>query len=111
MATTGTRDPFYSSPEWLAVRRQALIRDRYCCTVCQRDVHKKGESRVDHIKPKREFPHLALVLSNLRTLCKSCDNKRHAEKGGRPVYGIASDGTPLDPNHPWNRTDSNTHEY
>jgi 5-methylcytosine-specific restriction endonuclease McrA len=101
--TTGTRDPFYSSPEWLTVRRQVLIRDQWRCTVCHRDVHKKGQARVDHIKDKRAHPELALHMPNLRTFCASCDNKRHAEKGhGHSNFGVARDGTPLDPGHPWN---------
>jgi 5-methylcytosine-specific restriction endonuclease McrA len=52
-------------------------------------------SRVDHIKPIKEFPQFALVLSNLRVLCASCDNKRHREKGGgAPRNEVNANGYP-----------------
>ena len=41
---------------------KVLIRDNYRCVVCNRDVSGKGEARVDHIKPLRAYPHLALSL-------------------------------------------------
>jgi len=66
-------------------------------------------ARVDHIKARRTHPHLALVLSNVRTLCPEHDNQAHREKGnsrmGRDarfvVRECAVDGMPLDPGHPW----------
>jgi 5-methylcytosine-specific restriction endonuclease McrA len=73
---------FYSTPEWKALRRRAVARDRFTCTKCGAPVHAKGASRVDHIVPVKARPDLALTLGNLRTLCVACDNKRHAEKGG-----------------------------
>ena len=38
---------------------------------------------VHHIKPRRDYPELALVDSNLISLCDECHNKMHPEKGGR----------------------------
>jgi 5-methylcytosine-specific restriction endonuclease McrA len=87
-------DPFYYSEAWRTLRYTALRRDRWACTVCGRSVRKRGESRVDHVKPRRQFPALALVLSNIRTLCASCDNKRHSEKGGRIRPTIDVNGFP-----------------
>lgn len=103
---------FYDSPEWKALRRLALIRDGYRCTVCRCDVRGKGKARVDHIHSIHARPDLALVLSNLRTLCTLHDAQAHREKGGVPrhgkardarfvIRGCAPDGTPLDPAHPW----------
>lgn len=74
-------DSFYSSPEWRALRLQALRRARYCCEVCGASVRAKGASRVDHIKPRREHPQLALVLGNLRVKCATCDNRGAVWKG------------------------------
>jgi 5-methylcytosine-specific restriction endonuclease McrA len=31
---------------------------------------------VDHIKPRSKYPALALVLSNLRVLCRRCNSSR-----------------------------------
>jgi 5-methylcytosine-specific restriction endonuclease McrA len=89
-------DPFYHSNAWRELRYLCLKRDHWHCTVCERSVRLKGSARVDHIIDRRERPDLALMLSNLRTLCASCDNKRHAEKGGRQIERpeIALDGLP-----------------
>lgn len=90
-------DPFYSSPEWRTLRLAALKRDHFRCSGCGASVALRGQSRVDHIKPRRQHPQLALDLDNLRTFCPACDNKRHAEKGSyrsRRV-GLGADGWPL----------------
>jgi 5-methylcytosine-specific restriction protein A len=98
-------DAFYKTPEWRRLRARALARDRHRCVFCGADLRPKGTSRVDHIKPRRAFPTLALVLENLRCLCASCDNKRHTEKHIQQsaAPGARLDGTPLDPSHPWNQ--------
>ena len=91
-----TPDPFYKSKEWLILRARCLKRDGYRCVFCGRDVRGKGLSRVDHIKPRKLRPDLALVLDNLRTLCGPCDNKRHVEKGGRNPEPVNAEGYPKD---------------
>lgn len=106
-------DPFYLSAAWKALRRQALKRDGYRCTVCRCDVSGRGQSRVDHIKPRRTHPQLALDLNNVRTLCPQHDNQGHREKGSGGterierfvITGCSEDGMPADPDHPWNRPD------
>lgn len=92
MASSG----FYSSLAWKRLRKQALIRDGFCCKWCGTSVRGKGMSRVDHIYPVKTHPHLALVLENLRTLCPTCDNKRHAEKGGNQRTPVNAEGYPED---------------
>lgn len=94
-------DSFYQSKEWWRVRQKAIMRDHYTCTVCNKSVREKGQARVDHIESVKEYPHLALEMSNLRTLCVSCDNKRHAEKGGVPKSKVSEDGFPVDEEHEW----------
>jgi 5-methylcytosine-specific restriction protein A len=106
-------DLFLKSSAWRTVRVLALKRDHYRCVKCGEDVSHPGKSRVDHIKPRSTHPHLALALFNLRTLCGWCDNQAHREKrsnsktGERQerfvIHGVSRDGTPLDPNHFWNR--------
>lgn len=99
---------FYDTPAWKAVRKAALLRDGYRCTICNVDVSGKGMARVDHIKSVRTHPHLALTLSNIRTLCAAHDNQAHREKwrgSGAPketwFSGSDATGMPLDPNHFW----------
>jgi 5-methylcytosine-specific restriction endonuclease McrA len=96
-------DPFYSTPAWKALRREALRRDGHCCVICRKDVSGWKQSRVDHIKPRKTHPHLALDLANTRTLCTQHDNQSHSEKwrGGdarvERFKGCDAQGWPLDP--------------
>jgi 5-methylcytosine-specific restriction endonuclease McrA len=102
---------FYSSPRWRALRLVALDRDRWCCTICGTSVRRKGAARVDHIHPRSTHPHLELDLRNLRTLCPSCDNQGHREKGQHNKHGSRNErfvirgydrnGLPNDPKHHW----------
>lgn len=103
-----TVNPFYVSPPWRHIRRVALHRDGYRCTICGKDVSGPGEARVDHIQAIETHPHLALVLSNLRTLCTYHDSQAHRERRhGGPrqatfvIKGSNVDGMPIDPAHPW----------
>ena len=105
------RDRFYHTPGWKAARRAALRRDGYRCRVCGVGLGKRGQARVDHIQPVRTYPHLALSLANLRSLCPLHDNQSHREKGrgsGTPQRderfgGCDVSGVPLDPGHHWLR--------
>jgi len=107
---------FYYSPAWRRLRQVALQRDGYRCTVCGVSVAGPGQARVDHIKPTRTHPHLALSLANLRSLCALHDNQSHREKGRRYTAqmreqrfvfgGCDARGLPLDPAHHWLRPDS-----
>lgn len=86
---------FYQSAAWKAKRMQALKRDGYKCTSCGISIAGFKKSRVDHIITVKDRPDLALVLSNLRCLCATCDNRRHSEKLGhkpKEVLGADEDG-------------------
>lgn len=78
VSTREERNQFYNSSEWRKIRRQALKRDHYECVWC-RDEGKVTTTNleVDHIKELEFYPEFALDIDNLRTLCKSCHNKRH----------------------------------
>ncbi|MFS9217521.1 HNH endonuclease [Streptococcus mitis] len=78
VSTREQRNQFYNSSEWRTIRRQVLKRDHYECVWC-RDEGKVTTTNleVDHIKELEFYPEFALDLDNLRTLCKSCHNKRH----------------------------------
>jgi len=78
VSTREQRSQFYNSSEWRTIRRQVLKRDHYECVWC-RDEGKVTTTNleVDHIKELEFYPEFALDLDNLRTLCKSCHNKRH----------------------------------
>ncbi|WP_088956364.1 HNH endonuclease signature motif containing protein [Variovorax sp. HW608] len=101
-------DPFYQSAAWKALRLKALRRDRWRCVLCGASVAARGMSRVDHIQSRKARPDLAMVLSNLRTLCPACDNRRHASDKARAadaqLRGADANGWPTSPAHSWNRT-------
>ena len=90
-------DPWYHTPQWKALRLKVLRRDAYRCTFCGELLLGKargGKSPVvDHIITRKEAPHLALELGNLRVLCQPCDNRRHIEKSrGEVPRTIGEDG-------------------
>jgi 5-methylcytosine-specific restriction enzyme A len=103
-------DSLYTSAAWRAMRLVVLRRDGYRCVVCRISVAGKGQARVDHII-RVEDGGARLDPANCRSLCPSCDNQAHREKGsGAPqrderfaIKGADLSGRPLDPLHPWNR--------
>jgi len=90
----------YKTSRWLNVtRKQALLDADYRCARCGADMHDtKYLAHVHHIIPTSHAPELIHDPFNLEALCSRCHNREH----GRGAYGCAVDGTPLDPNHPWN---------
>jgi 5-methylcytosine-specific restriction endonuclease McrA len=89
---------FYRSKEWHRVRQIVLKRDNWRCVWCHLQ-HYRGRKPgpiIDHITPLRRDWSLRFALANLRTLCRGCDNKRHAEKGGgRKVVAVSLSGFPV----------------
>ena len=92
---TKKRDEFYGTGGWERLRKVVLKRDNYTCQLC--GVKCLGRRRgmpsphVDHTIPRKDAPHLAMEVSNLRTLCASCHSKRtindmHAQ--GKPLIGV-----------------------
>lgn len=73
------RDPFLDSAEWRKLRAVKAAETPWCeeC-LAKKGVHVPMVD-VDHIKPRHTFPQLALVYSNLRSLCLPC----HGRKTGR----------------------------
>ncbi len=76
---------FYQSKEWRELRLIAIERDNYECRHCREQGNlttrntinkygRKTKMEVNHIKPLRTHPHLALVLDNLEYLCIDCHN-------------------------------------
>ena len=82
-----TEEEFYQSPAWRAKRAQILRRDGYRCRECRRYGRNRPAKTVHHIKHLDEFPELALVDSNLISLCMDCHNKAHPEKAAKKNRG------------------------
>lgn len=74
---------FYLSGAWKRKRKAILKRDGYVCRKCKRYGRRREATTVHHIKHLDEYPELALVPSNLISLCSDCHNKAHPEKAKR----------------------------
>ena len=86
----------YRTPRWRKLRLEVLRRDAYTCVMCGASVRGKGQARVDHIRPVKIHPELAWDKTNLRTLCPTCDNRRHSEKMRKTeAVPIGADGFPV----------------
>jgi 5-methylcytosine-specific restriction enzyme A len=75
-------DRFYGTQAWKRIRSEVLKRDGHRCTASDCRTPSGGLGGrlvVDHIIERRNGG--ADHISNLRTLCPSCDNRRHARKG------------------------------
>ena len=65
---------FLLSYEWRIVRMVALKRDGAKCCCCGASPKTGSVMHVDHIKPRRKYPHLALDPDNLQVLCSVCNH-------------------------------------
>ena len=71
---------FYRCGAWLCKRAEILIRDNFECQKCKRRGRYSKAACVHHIKHLRNHPELALVDSNLMSLCLECHDEEHPEK-------------------------------
>jgi hypothetical protein len=65
---------FLSSYEWRQIRYQALTLNDGKCELCGRNKHDGITLNVDHIKPRKTHPQLALDIDNLQVLCNECNH-------------------------------------
>ena len=72
-AVVGSTD-FLRSYEWRKLRMQALKYYGNRCQCCGADPARGAIINVDHIKPRKQFPELALDLINLQVLCEECNH-------------------------------------
>lgn len=64
---------FLKSYAWCNLRYAKLVSCDNRCMCCGRSVKQGAVLNVDHIKPRRLFPELALEPSNLQVLCSECN--------------------------------------
>ena len=69
-----TTDAFLSSYEWRRVRLVALKKYGAKCQCCGATPDSGAVMNVDHIKPRRIYPELALDPDNLQVLCHECNH-------------------------------------
>jgi len=69
-----TTDAFLSTYEWRKVRMEALKKHGPRCQCCGATPADGAVMNVDHIKPRKKWPSLALDLTNLQILCHECNH-------------------------------------
>jgi 5-methylcytosine-specific restriction endonuclease McrA len=67
-------DAFLSTYEWRKTRMLALKKYGPRCQCCGATPATGAVMNVDHIKPRKLFPELALEVSNLQILCHDCNH-------------------------------------
>lgn len=65
---------FLETYEWRRVRMEALVKHGAVCQCCGASRKTGAVIHVDHIKPRKLFPHLALDIDNLQVLCHECNH-------------------------------------
>lgn len=65
---------FLFSYEWRKLRMEALKKYGARCQCCGATPATGAVMNVDHIKPRKVFPELALTLTNLQILCHECNH-------------------------------------
>lgn len=67
-------DEFLNSYEWRKLRLTALKMHGRKCQCCGASPQTGAVMNVDHIKPRRFYPELALDINNLQVLCHECNH-------------------------------------
>jgi len=65
---------FLESYEWRSLRMKVLIKYGSRCQCCGATPQDGLRMHVDHIKPRRKHPELALSIDNLQVLCEVCNH-------------------------------------
>lgn len=66
-------DNFIKSLAWRQLRYLALRNSGGGCNCCGATAKDGVQLHVDHIKPRKQFPELALSLGNVQVLCDDCN--------------------------------------
>ena len=82
-------DEFLKSYEWRKLRMQVLVKYGARCQCCGATAKDGVRIHVDHIKPRKKFPELALVVANLQVACEVCNHGKGNwdETDWRPKVG------------------------
>lgn len=100
--------PYYTA-RWARLRRKVLAKEPMCRACATRGQHAPGE-HVDHITPIRQGGDV-WSMDNLQPLCAQHHSMKTNQYDAKGIpwseweyRGCNADGTPRDPNHPWNIT-------
>lgn len=65
---------FLESFAWRKVRMTAILKYGRRCMCCGASPDTGAVIHVDHIKPRKKYPELALDINNLQILCHECNH-------------------------------------
>ncbi len=69
-----TSDAFLATRAWKTLRYKVIRLNGIQCQCCGATKETSGKPiHVDHIKPRRRYPELALDIKNLQILCADCN--------------------------------------
>jgi len=74
VSTFESSSSFLQTYEWRRVRMLALKQHGARCQCCGISPAEGAVINVDHIKPRKLFPELALDVNNLQILCHDCNH-------------------------------------
>jgi len=66
-------DMFLISDAWRALRQEAIKKYGAVCLRCGKSATKRSPINIDHVKPRKYYPELALDINNLQPLCARCN--------------------------------------
>ena len=69
-------DMFLSSDAWRALRQEAIKKYGSTCLKCGKEATRRSPINIDHVKPRKYFPKLALDINNLQPLCARCNKNK-----------------------------------
>ena len=92
----------YDLQAWRRTSR-AFLAAHPLCALCTTEGRIRIAKQVDHIKAVKDGG-ARFDWTNLQALCDRCHmHKTLVVEQGKHVSGVTADGTPMDPNHWWNR--------
>lgn len=65
---------FLNTFEWKQLRYKAIKKHGAKCQLCGATPNDGARINVDHIKPRKKYPELALDINNLQVLCGTCNH-------------------------------------
>lgn len=69
-------DDFMVSEEWFVLKAQTIAKYGCTCMKCKKQIKRWTHINVDHIKPRKYFPHLKNDPNNLQILCGMCNKNK-----------------------------------
>ena len=71
-----TEPDWMKSEEWFKLKAQTIVRYGCTCMNCKRRIKNWTHINVDHIKPRKYYPHLQNDPENLQILCGTCNKQK-----------------------------------